>query len=681
MRKLMTFCFTVLLTVLSALSCFNFAFEALDQIEGDKSMLTIGKPAEMPNDRFLASIDDALAEIHADIMFRYVDNTGEKAHYQYYKTSHTADFLESLANADAAVLQSGECLSTTMPDGYAIQPLRVSSLMQDISVFPWSDAGPFDLSMATYYVKAGQQSIVADAIGQLGYTVAVSSTNYISGQFSVLLFGFVPSFMLVASMAFYILSNGKRNVLKKMEGYVTGNILANEAKETFPVLAISLLAVGFFSLVVAAFLYQDSLLQYALFSLPNIAICLAVLAVGTVLSGLLIHRQSSAEYVKGRVPRRGIYAITILAKVVFVSFIVFFLSIAIRNVGISYNATQTANFLSEKMDGYVTIPVSMSNASSQTLAENYKKFYSATVNRYNGILIDASNYEYDLISGKTPAEEFGQTSIVVNRNFLDFNPIYDCEGNQIAPAQLSDDAFNVILPKSQEQNTAYWRELVHTAYSMEANFILYDESASEIYSYNANTGTGNLGKIDGPVILVVEEEQLEGIFVLSYCSQGSYFLKVDSADPYHALLPILRETGIAATTPDTPTISSTFSAAINHQRQMLLLYGTQSAILLAGLFCLVLFSARLYCENYKSKIAICLIEGYSPLSCLKKHLFATALYYIAVVIALRFMAIIMQVSLNYMLLPTALFAEIGIALIIGRKYAHKNLYQIVKGAG
>ena len=137
------------------------------------------------------------------------------------------------------------------------------------------------------------------------------------------------------------------------------------------------------------------------------------------------------------------------------------------------------------MDGYVTIPVSMSNASSQTLAENYKKFYSATVNRYNGILIDASNYEYDLISGKTPAEEFGQTSIVVNRNFLDFNPIYDCEGNQIAPAQLSDDAFDVLLPKSQEQNTAYWRELVHTAYSMEANFILYDESASEIYSYNA----------------------------------------------------------------------------------------------------------------------------------------------------------------------------------------------------
>lgn len=114
----------------------------------------------------------------------------------------------------------------------------------------------------------------------------------------------------------------------------------------------------------------------------------------------------------------------------------------------------------------------------------------------------------------------GRTSIVVNRNFLDFNPIYDCEGNQVAPAQLSDDAFNVLLPKSQEQNTAYWRELVHTAYSMEANFILYDESASEIYSYNANTGTGNLGKIDGPVILVEEEEQLEGIFVLSYCSKG-----------------------------------------------------------------------------------------------------------------------------------------------------------------
>lgn len=36
MKKLLILCFTIFFSILSALSCFNFAFEALDQIEEDK---------------------------------------------------------------------------------------------------------------------------------------------------------------------------------------------------------------------------------------------------------------------------------------------------------------------------------------------------------------------------------------------------------------------------------------------------------------------------------------------------------------------------------------------------------------------------------------------------------------------------------------------------------------------
>ena len=273
-------------------------------------------------------------------------------------------------------------------------------------------------------MRMGQQSSIIDAITQLGYVVTVNPTSYISGQFSVLLFGFVPAFMLVASMAFYILSNGKKNVLKKMEGYTTHDVLADEVKSIFPIFAICFLIIEVVSLIVAAALYQTALLQYILFSLPNIAVLLMVVLCGFGLSALLVCRQNSAEHIKGRVPRRGIYFTTILAKGVFVGFIIFFLSIAIRNVTISYHTMQTSQFFADKVSGYVTVPVNTSNASMQNLNENYKAFYSATVNRYNGILVDASNYEYNLISGRTPAEEFGQTSITVNRNYLDFNPIY-----------------------------------------------------------------------------------------------------------------------------------------------------------------------------------------------------------------------------------------------------------------
>lgn len=290
-----------------------------------------------------------------------------------------------------------------------------------------------------------------------------------------------------------------------------------------------------------------SLLVYVLSYPLTVAMLIIVVFAGLLLSALLICRQNSAEHIKGRVPRRGIYITTILAKGVFVGFIIFFLSIAVRNAAISYHTMQTSQFLADKMAGYVTVPVNTSNASTQNLAENYKAFYSATVNRYNGILVDTSNYEYDLISGRTLAEEFGQTSITVNRNYLDFNPIYDVSGRQITSTQLSDTRFNVLLPTSREQEKESWSEFVQTAYGMEANFIPYDGTASKICSYNANTGTGNYGAIDEPVILVIEEEQIEGIFVLSYYFLhqpqrviGAYFGQTRSTAGRHIQLALRR---------------------------------------------------------------------------------------------------------------------------------------------
>ena len=85
----MTFCFVILCGVLSALSCFNFAFDALDQIEEDKISIVIEKPESISNTDFLAEIDHALETVNTDIMLRCVENVGDKAHYQYFKTNHT----------------------------------------------------------------------------------------------------------------------------------------------------------------------------------------------------------------------------------------------------------------------------------------------------------------------------------------------------------------------------------------------------------------------------------------------------------------------------------------------------------------------------------------------------------------------------------------------------------------
>lgn len=157
-------------------------------------------------------------------------------------------------------------------------------------------------------------------------------------------------------------------------------------------------------------------------------------------------------------------------------------------------------------------------------------------------------------------------------------------------------------------------------------------------------------------------------------------MNVPTENAYAELLPTLQETGIASVTLETPPVASSFLETINHQRQMLLLYGTQSVVLLIGLFCLIIFSAKLYCENYKNKIACCLIEGYSMFHCIRNHLIVTVIYYVVVVVGLRFVSMTMQVSLNYLLLLVAFIGEQAITLSVSRRYTQNNLYQIVKGA-
>ena len=684
MRKLMILCFVIFFSILSILSFINYSLGTFEKIEMDKKRITIDKPENVTNEVFLSEVDKALESINADIMYCYVDMSGKKPSYNYYKTNHTTDFVSISSPHKSIILDRFECISTTTNEGYTSYRLNFPSVYQDITFYNWYQAGIYDLSSCKYFVSNDNYEEVAAAITGLGYPVTINQEVVVFDQLPVSTFALIPAFMLVASMCFYALSGGKKNVLKKMEGYTTRNIIIDELKYNAPAFLISFLIIETITLSAAAFLFKWAVFQYIIFSLTYILTCLLALFTGFIVASLLIYMQNSAEHIKGKVPKKGIYLISILSKCIFLVFIMFFMTIAIRNVLICYNTYRTANFLKEKVSSYVTIPVYESNASPSNLSDNYLSFYNETVDNYNGILIDASNYSYDLITGSTLCEEYGQDFITVNDNYLSFNPIYDTSGKIITPDSFSDGKFNILIPETKIDEMDKYKKQIQTWCSLNINFITYDADKTDIYSYNAKTGTGEYGRIDEPVIWIADSNWLGdhyGSFVESWCSNGSYFIKTYTDDPYSELLPLLKETGIASVTPRTPYVSSEFDETLNNLLQMLRLYGTQSIVLLIGLVALVLFSAKLYCENYRDRIAYCLIEGYSLPSCIKNHLALTIISYILVLIIVLFiMKKFTGISINFYILAGAFIGEIIITFIVCRKYTRINLYEIVKGA-
>ena len=238
---------------------------------------------------------------------------------------------------------------------------------------------------------------------------------------------------------------------------------------------------------------------------------------------------------------------------------------------------------------------------------------------------------------------------------------------------------NILLPKSKEYRRDEVRERgASWGNSGDVNIVLYDDKASDIYSYNASTGLGGNGALPAPILVVKEGDLLDGLFIEAWCSQGAYFLYVPTDDPYAELLPILRETGIDAATVSTPTVAATFDKMVHHLTYMLMIWGVQALVLLIGLFCLILFGARLYCDNYRDRIACRLIEGHSLLSCIRTHLVLTVLYYGAVAAGLLLLKL--AIELDYNILLGTFLAELLITLLACGSIARKNLYQIVKGA-
>ena len=167
-----------------------------------------------------------------------------------------------------------------------------------------------------------------------------------------------------------------------------------------------------------------------------------------------------------------------------------------RNITQIYNTFHAAEFCSQKTKGYVTVPLNNVNSGRAPEGADYLAFYYATVDRYNGILMAANDFNYDLFEGKMLGEAYGQDYAHINRNYLAFNPIYALDGEQIGDALLSDTHVNILLPKSKEYRRDEVRERgASWGNSGDVNIVVYDDKASDIYSYNASTGLGGNGAL------------------------------------------------------------------------------------------------------------------------------------------------------------------------------------------
>lgn len=144
----------------------------------------------------------------------------------------------------------------------------------------------------------------------------------------------------------------------------------------------------------------------------------------------------------------------------------------------------------------------------------------------------------------------------------------------------------------------------------------------------------------------------------------------------------MKASGVEAYTLELRSVADNYEKVIARQLTMLRIFGTQSVFLLIGLFALIIFTASLYCENYKRKIAACMIEGYSLTNCIRGHLILTIFVYGVSILALWAIEKmnVIGITAESLILPIALLLDIAVTYGLCRRYSTANLYSIMKGA-
>lgn len=685
MKKLVLFSFGLFISVLAAIAMLNFDGSAIESIEKGMARFTITKPDGLDNKLFLDIVAEGLEDSETDIMFRVITVEEEKPLYKYYKTNNSTDFLDIKTEKGSLMLERSESAATTEQKNFNTYRVAMPSLSQEIAFFNWYDAEKEDLSNGFFLAEQGKLNNISKNISKLGMEITVDNSIILSANYSFLMFGFVPAFLFLISIVFHMLSLSKKNVLRRIDGYTTKQIFFEELKQSLPFFFFVFISVIGICLLIALVLFKYSFTLFIEKSLGYLAILFVCVLFCLLAAYLVILVQRKITHSKGRVPRNGIYNFAVMSKLVIIIFTLFFISIAIRNVSLTFNAYKTVKNLSDRVYGYYTLPIYANNAMIDKEKENlYLDFYKKTVSKYNGILVDSSNYNYDTMNGQTTREEYAHENrdyISVNRNYLTFNPIKDTNGKYIDVSSLPTNKLNLFIPEEKKTLAKIYGDKVQAWHSRPVNVIIYDGSSSEVCSFNPRANAG-IGIIDKPIIVLLEIDDLTAGEVFAYISQGEYFIMPHTDDPQSEIYPLLESIGISNTSPELCKVSDNYNLAIQSELHMLSVYGTQAAFLLICLFSLIVFTASLYCDNYRVRIAACIIEGYSLFQCIKGHLMVMLFTYLISLIVLGFMSIagIFSISKEILLLPVTLLIDVMLTILLCKYYSTKNLYSVMKGA-
>lgn len=427
------------------------------------------------------------------------------------------------------------------------------------------------------------------------------------------LFFYLITFVFVSLSEIFI--RFKEIAILKMIGYKKRNIIFKFVFEKLKllgiILSIGIMAVSFYCIIFkeSARLY-DYVVFNAMFLIGYIILILFIYSILLLFVGLV----DIPSMIKGKKNVKYIKPFHVIALVLFTTVIVFFLA-NIRQEYNKYIENKESIGRYNKINGFVTTNLSISNAEETTFQEIGRKLKKMTLEKYDDIVIYNTSsffingYE-EYLKNISEIEPF----VIVNENYFDYFPDLGVKKENIIQ---DSDTISLVIPKSLEHEKEELRNLTkmidNNKYDIEnlttdkssfkSQVLVYENR--EVPIYTDSFKKYRFSKFNAPIFIVITKANIHSFGsafdenLSSWYSSGSILISQKEENWINRLL--IKE-DLDKNIRNTVDIYEKLNGELKEIFNEIIIYLTSMFVLLIVYYNLIMFSTLTYLEEKKQQI-------------------------------------------------------------------------------
>lgn len=712
MKKIVYFCFSALVIIISIVNYFNFSYQVNTSLYNGLCEIIVENTSKKSNTDIINDLKEISASIGSDIFCKTAENNGKLT--VIYKTNNTEDFLNINIDNNSQVLKKNQCISTCKSvEGYDVITLRMPILYYDYTIYSFDHCKNIRFDKIGYCVKEEYANSFIDKFNTMGYSADYSGFPlYISGDlYELNNYAVFPLAIMVLAIFIYFMNNAKEHVLEKMEGYSSVQVILQELKRFLPVLLVIFAVVQIVNIIVYSVLNNGLLMEYIQYNInSDLFVYLGITLIAMLLASCVVLVHTGTAYIKGRKSKKTVLIITALAKIALTVALSVNLVGTVEMVVAISSSINVTNVISDKITNYVN-----PNVYGDLTDEDHKKlekFYNLACEKHNGIYINATNWAGDAESAPIDVEYYkdyplyipeGLTleevlyvnsyKMSINPNYLSVNPIYKPDGSPVTEKDFKKDKYNLLVSENEENVDAYitntndaYHNILAENYGgkkLEYNVIRYRQDEL-FYIFNTTSVETGCTYAKNPIVEVqygMEYELNKGYVTSSYY-YNQFILQTRTDDPYQEILPTIKECGLEGIILDVVTATDAVQEYMSQYREAYINNFINIIMYLSLYVFIFIFFINTYLENIKDEIAIRKLSGETFLSLHSKYLLiALAITAVVVVLSITFAGEMYQMfMINSVIIPLVIsVVECIVFRIYANKFTRKNILKTLKG--